>query len=82
VRDVDPQLMRLREVEAKILLLAVGLEAAEELVQALDRSDKLRPVHEEHRRAILDGLEVLRQHREVILRLIQRVSANDSRSDL
>ena len=71
MRAIDPQIMRLREVEAKIIVLAVRLEEAEELIQALDREAVLRPVHEEHRRAILQALEALRAHREVLLKLMQ-----------
>lgn len=78
MRDLDPQLMRLREVEAKIVLLAMRLAEAEELVQALYREAVVRPVDEQHRRLILQSLETLRGHREAILAHMQAAPARGS----
>jgi len=71
MRDIDPQLMRLREAEAKILLLSDRLQETEEMIARLHRSKDVVPTYEERRLALIDALDDLREHRDVLAGMLE-----------
>lgn len=80
MHDVDPQLMLLREAEAKLLILAVRLEEVEQELAELDREAVSRPEQEQRRQLIFQSLEAMRLHRALIVKTIESIGLLESNS--